>query len=103
MNHKKSCGNCWHGRDGVRPSQVPCPRVKCDVCAKWLRNPAMWLSILPTEPGVYWHRDKNKKTKLIAVDKMNDVYVTGSECSCDINELEGEWQGPITPRRINDQ
>lgn len=102
MNDKKCCENCYHSRAHTRPSQVPCPRKKVEICNHWKRNPNVWLDILPEEEGWYWWRlndsdnrykeciclFKNSSGRMMCVDPDADVLAEDMKC---------QWQGPIVP------
>lgn len=89
MSDKKSCENCGRTKHFCESAGL---------CDQWLRNPHMWLSMPPTQPGWYWF--KNELTEPVCIklflnpttgkilDDFNDA---------DISKWDGEWQGPITP------
>ena len=92
MNDKKSCENCGRTKHFCESKGL---------CSQWLRNPAMWLSILPTEPGIYWWRkDADHKSHLtirhlFMSDKLREHCLVLPSMS--IKERGGQWQGPIKP------
>jgi hypothetical protein len=80
MTDKKSCKSCGIGN---------C--AGCTNFSKWTRNPRLWLSILPEEPGWYWVRRIGEKW-------CNARYIRYSEIA-QLTEPnnEDEFQGPIRP------
>jgi hypothetical protein len=93
MKDKKSCGNCAYFDD------ICLIQGKCKNLDHWFRNPRLWLSILPTEPGIYWWRDNNKEylcTRMIFMsDKLREHCLVNPALS--LEERGGQWQGPLTP------
>ena len=92
MNDKKSCANCGWTKHlceakGLRD--------------QWLRNPRMWLSILPTEPGWYlWKIPESKYDSHPVVLYVRDYAGRLAIQNCTISGSQyekGEWQGPIKP------
>lgn len=91
---KKSCENC--GRT----------KYFCEskgLCEHWLRNPDLWLDILPTEPGWYW-LDSNRpligKTIIAKVHAGEFGLLATFEDyhTMPITDIDGQFQGPITPK-----
>jgi hypothetical protein len=87
MPDKKTCENC-----GMQTKEWCIPLKVCD---KWTRNPRLWLSILPEEPGWYWYREDSKHVPTIAeVERGSSGVLT---VGWDILQPIGQWQGPIRP------
>ncbi len=109
---KKSCENCLRKDDKNSLSVIisgfcqywMSPFREFDICEKWQRNPSLWLSILPTEPGWYFERKTGIKDRIIEVVK--DAHGNICEILHDgwKGKLQGnQWQGPITPHRGRDE
>lgn len=100
MTDKKSCQNCKRYRPGES--------CFCRNFADWQRNPDKWLSILPTEPGLYfWRPDTSVKYTVVELWKISthlcksglQVFFFGTEGHDFLDDIqEGEWQGPIVPK-----
>lgn len=102
MTDKKSCENCLR-----KLTERIC--ADCDMLthSHWIRNPQMWLAILPTEPGWYWWRaNEDAKPTVIELYSCSkklcktgfQVNYSGSECWEFLRMIdEGEFQGPIEP------
>lgn len=92
---KKSCQNCSKRRPQEKNPGICVP---CHNYSLWQRNPNLWLDIPPTEPGWYWLKEKDRVTQIVEVIiKHSHVYRSGTECFDKLTEVEGQWQGPITP------
>jgi hypothetical protein len=68
----------------------------------WKRDPQKWISILPTEPGIYWWKETKKHNAVITDVYINDkdkkLYATmPSGFGMQLTMVRGRWQGPITP------
>jgi len=76
-------------------------------CQKWIRNPDLWLDILP-ESNDYWFWRENDKSLRKILEVLN---VNGSLCVWNylvegdfekswvpVSEIGGQWQGPIQPK-----
>ena len=96
---KKMCENCTHlGKIGCLGYVAPEP------CVHWFRNPSLWLSIWPSEPGWYFQRRKNEPkyyTVRGIVESEEDgalVEIVGDhDDEITVVKIGGEWQGPIKP------
>jgi hypothetical protein len=66
----------------------------------------MWLSILPTEPGWYWLRKLYVRDSEIVLyvcqDSQGGNFIAlgwGTDYDkTPTDKIEGQWQGPITPK-----
>ena len=96
MSDKKSCENC------DKRTGCSC----CELCKKWVRDADLWLSIPPTDPGIYWlidmeSPDHPRKTVVEIAEGGRpgmQVLFLGTEIYYKLEEVTGQWQGPITPR-----
>ena len=107
MSDKRECRNCASCRNMLcyarieNTAALPTPPL----CKYWLRNPTLWLDILPSEPGWYWWRYKGEET-------ITDVYIRESDKKLYVTLPSGfgaslalikskkekcQWQGPIKP------
>ena len=94
MTDKKLCENC----DAVKCKGDAKLSSKNEYCAQWQRNQRKWLSIMPEEPGWYWLKEKVAPMQIVEVIMVHrHVYRSGTECFSTLNEIHGEWQGPIRP------
>lgn len=89
MVNKKSCENCIsflaYQLTHCKSDMYPCKNYN-----RWSRNPRLWLSILPTEPGWYWLRkDFRTEPMTIHISDVKHLKLT--------TKIIGEWQGPIRP------
>jgi len=89
MTDKKSCESCVDKNRLCKTGGLN--------CKGWLRNPCLWLSILPTEPGIYFYR-KCKCSKweaaCLIINESGQLLWKSNK-----KPVEGtyEWQGPIRP------
>ncbi len=88
---KKWCENCR--------TKFMCANKFGDKYCRWQRNPRLWLSILPEEPGWYWYRKEKVKTEVIELRFVEDDHrLVADDCINRHIELwGGEFQGPIRP------
>jgi len=92
MSDKKSCLNCAEHGTGLS-NYCGKQATVCNHLSHWLRNPDLWLDILPTEPGWYWYERgiEGGIFKITALDIEN--------WERDDNWVKKfKWQGPITPK-----
>jgi len=102
---KRSCENCkincYNGRFGERINRF----TFC--CKNWLRNPKLWLDLLPEVEGYYWFRIVSFMSKKW-IEDICEIYTTDTEewmvrplHSVRTQKIEwlknAEFQGPITP------
>jgi len=84
VSDKKSCENC------LQCTGDGCNTI-CKNLSSWQRDPAMWLDILPTEPGWYWCKNTPDRSQVAPfikwIDKLNIGHIASGYL----------WQGPITP------
>jgi hypothetical protein len=86
MTDKKSCQNCKRGICPNGIDQFP------ECCFSWKRDPRLWLSIPPTEPGWYWYK-RYGEIGIMEVKKY-DIDIWKNDSSWSGLFL---WQGPISP------
>jgi hypothetical protein len=92
---KKSCQNCFHRKDTCTFDSSGGIG-----CKSWKRNQDMWISILPEEPGWYWHE---------RWDEVNIMKVTWKDIEnwkTDNNDSWAKlfkWQGPMRGPRWDNQ
>jgi hypothetical protein len=101
MTDKKSCDAC-NGLQKCFGGYLPGNQtIKEKInCPKWKRNPRAWLSILPTEPGLYFYSKNLKKgwsVGEIMLDEHGDMVWVANNRRVKFN---GQWQGPISPEGI---
>lgn len=93
----KSCENCgrYESDHCFRP-----PNTECENKEYWLRNPRLWLDILPEQEGWYWWNKYEEDTPIILRVEQISIGVLAAWYMDDwvpIRELNGFWQGPIRP------
>lgn len=99
MTDKKSCFNCVkHNSNSICKYVVSCYAKN----KYWLRNPHLWLSIPPEEPGWYWWR-KNEQSESEIIElffNMLGIFVAKfmNEKIEIVSNLKGQFQGPIRPK-----
>ncbi len=86
---KKGCENC--------KTKFMCANKFGDKYCHWLRNPRRWLSILPTEPGIYFYRKctcSKWEAACLIINESGQLLWESNRKS-----VKGtyEWQGPIRP------
>lgn len=62
-----------------------------------------WTTNKPKEPGWYWLRWQKGQPTHIAVevscaDGSTDLFVVRQFETIPVNDIDGEWQGPIVPQ-----
>lgn len=83
----KRCENCKHYLS------LDCEISPCDKMKRWKRNSNLWLSIVPEEPGWYWHKRCGEGSIMIVT--KNDIESWKKDASW---VKLFKWQGPITPK-----
>lgn len=60
---------------------------------------SQWTTEKPTTPGWYWWRRNNEAPKVLEIKEWGDGYLDahGVGLVWSVNNLDGEWQGPIVP------
>ena len=84
MSDKRCCVNCQIYHD--------CTDVAfLETCEKWKRNPAQWLDGIAIETeGQYWWRPEPGGVEQIFYVKPSNI--------ADMNQMSGQFQGPIRPK-----
>lgn len=93
MNDKKSCENCKDVNAGfLCHDRASNPHLtgwrRANVCDYWQRDPHLWFSIPPSEPGWYWLKLDSGRAIVKWIDKLNIGHIASGQI----------WQGPITPK-----
>ena len=90
MNDKKGCKNC--GRlflCEIRENH------RKGICRNWRRDPNVWTSVPPTEPGWYWCRGTKDAASLFHIGAWEIAAWKNLK-----QKLLLQFQGPVTPKRI---
>ena len=106
MNDKKLCQNCGHlWADWLCHIKNTAITKRVVSCPHWTRSPCKWISILPTEPGIYWFKTKGNDYNLceVYVDRDNELFsrtVNTGRRGLLLSILAGkvQFQGPIAPK-----